>query len=96
MVQIIWSKKAILRLNEITAYLEDLDGSEEIGIRFKKAIYDASRRLNKLPESGRIVPEFNAPNIREIFYKKYRIIYELKLTVVEILIVEHSSRILKL
>ena len=36
------------------------------------------KRLERFPESSRLVPELNDPNIREIIFKKFRIIYEIK------------------
>lgn len=38
---------------------------------------DAARSLNKFPERGRIVPEFDDASIRELFVSNYRLIYKL-------------------
>ncbi|MDE3098590.1 MAG: type II toxin-antitoxin system RelE/ParE family toxin [Verrucomicrobiota bacterium] len=37
-----------------------------------------AENLANFPEIGRIVPEFRQPNLREIIYRSYRIIYRLR------------------
>lgn len=41
------------------------------------------------------MPEAHDDNVREIFYKRYRIIYETKGDHVEILTIIHGSRLLE-
>ena len=50
--------------------------------------------LKKQPDKGKIVKEFNNPQIRELKLFKFRIIYRIKAFVVEIITVQHSSRLL--
>ena len=50
--------------------------------------------LNKQPDRGKIVKELNNPQIRELTLFKFRIIYRIKALVVEIITVQHSSRLL--
>ncbi len=47
------------------------------------------RTLLILPDQGRTVPEWFEPNIRQIIYRKYRIIYEVRHELVEILTLSH-------
>ncbi len=51
-------------------------------------------QLENFPELGRVVPERNQPNIREIIVKNYRIVYRVDQTkkAVEILRVWHGAR----
>jgi plasmid stabilization system protein ParE len=42
--------------------------------------------------SGRIVPEFNMPQIREVMEGPYRIIYHIGADRIEVLTVLHSSQ----
>lgn len=42
---------------------------------FVAEVFEAIEVLALWPESGAIVPEFDEPEIREIFVKQYRIIY---------------------
>jgi plasmid stabilization system protein ParE len=51
-------------------------------------------RLSELPESGREVPEFERPELREIIFRQYRIIYRRRADFVEVLTVRHSLQLL--
>ena len=48
-----------------------------------------------MPLSGRVVPEFNIEKIRELIYKDYRIVYEVKNNAVCILTIQHGNRLLE-
>lgn len=54
----------------------------------------AVERAACFPHAGRVVPETHTPEIREILLGNYRIIYRIKDTVIEILTVYHSARVL--
>jgi plasmid stabilization system protein ParE len=57
-------------------------------------IIERIENLNKYPLMGRMVPEFYNEMVRELIYKGYRIIYELKKeSEIEILSVIHGSRL---
>jgi toxin ParE1/3/4 len=53
-------------------------------------------RLSAFPESGRIVPEFDIVNLREIIYPPFRIIYRLDENRVRIVRVWRSERLLEM
>src|SRR3990172_11925852 len=61
---------------------------------FTKKVFEAVDRLELFPESGRVVPELNRKEIREVIIGNYRIIYRIRGELVEILTVYHSSRLL--
>ncbi len=61
---------------------------------FAIRVFNATDRLKIFPESGRIVPEINQHNIREVIFGNYRIIYRLQDDEVQILTVYHSARLL--
>jgi plasmid stabilization system protein ParE len=44
---------------------------------------------------GRVVPELANPDIRELLFKKYRIVYRLKANCIEILTVFEGHRLLR-
>ena len=52
------------------------------------------QRLADFPNSGKIVSELNKPDIREILFGNYRIIYRVKNDLIEILTVYHGARLL--
>lgn len=51
-------------------------------------------RLEELPMLGRIVPETNDPEIRELLFGNYRIIYRIKHDAVQLLSIYHRSWLL--
>ena len=57
-----------------------------------REIRDAARSLKRFAERGRIVPEFDSPNIRELFIRHYRLIYDLQTEEVRILALIHGAR----
>jgi len=40
--------------------------------------FEKCQKLSNQPKSGRMVPEFRRPEIREIIHGNYRLVYELK------------------
>jgi len=51
-----------------------------------------SEQIAQFPESGRIVPEYEAPDVREVIERPYRIIYRVKAERVEVLAVLHGAQ----
>lgn len=92
MVKIIWSPQSLADLENIANYIA-CDSSYYAKLVVEKVI-DAVELVALFPLQGRKVPEANDDAVREVFYKRYRIIYEIKTDKVEILTIFHSSRIL--
>lgn len=90
MEKIKWTKKSISDLQGIYRFIS-LD-SEKYANRFVDQIISRVDQLRDFPLSGRIVPEMNNPNIRELIYGNYRIFYKTNLTNVTIIRIHHSSR----
>lgn len=62
--KLVWSPTAKFDLKDIAAFIaEDSTSAAE---RFVRSLFHAVERLADFPESGRIVPEFNDPLLREI------------------------------
>lgn len=61
---------------------------------FVQKIISSVERLADFPLSGRIVPEFNNKDIREIIFHNYRIVYRLKDNKVEIALVTHGAKLI--
>jgi addiction module RelE/StbE family toxin len=53
-----------------------------------------SEQIAAFPRSGRMVPEYEAPDIREVIERPYRIIYRIKTDQIDILAVVHSAQLL--
>ena len=91
-VKLIWSPTARFDLRDLYAYIaEENPGAAR---KFVKSIFDVIEHLPEFPESGRIVPEFSDPNIREIIRRPCRVVYRLKpdKQVIEIARIWHSAR----
>lgn len=74
-------------------YTEQL--APEAGERLIAGVFNQAERLADFPESGRIVPEFNVPHLREIIQPPLRIVYRLDGDRVRIVRVWRSERLLK-
>jgi len=66
----------------------------EAAAKLGQGVFDALERLPRFPESGRVVPEFEDPTIREIIRRPCRIVYRVKHDeqLVEIARVWHAAR----
>ncbi|TFG10821.1 MAG: type II toxin-antitoxin system RelE/ParE family toxin [Promethearchaeota archaeon] len=94
MVEVRWTKNALDDLDDIASYIAK-DSAKYAKI-FVNRILEMANHLDQFPKLGRKVPEYNDPDIREILYKNYRIIYLIKEEWLEIISVFHSSRKLRL
>jgi len=90
--RVIWSPRASSHLEEICEYIAK-DSSTYASI-FAERILHIVKALPAFPESGRIVPEYNNPNLRETIYGNYRIVYRWKRSDghIEIVAICHSAR----
>jgi len=92
-VKIVLSKTARIDLKEIVDYIKR--DSVKYAILEKQKIQDAIEKLPQKPLSGRIVPEFNNENLRELIFRNYRIIYELvSEKQINILSIHHHARLI--
>jgi plasmid stabilization system protein ParE len=90
--KLIWSPTARLDLKDIAAFIaEDSPSATD---RFVRSLFQTVERLADFPESGRIVPEFGDPNIREVIRKPCRIVYRIRRRkcTIEIARVWHAAR----
>ena len=90
MSRITWTQSALDDLAGIRDYIAR--DSVYYAEKFVDGAFSAVERLERSPESGRIVPERNDPNLREIIYGSYRIIYKLVIRNVYIVTMVHSRR----
>ncbi len=93
MVKVTWSPESLTDLESIADYIAR-DSSHYARLVVEKII-KVVELLALFPLQGRRVPEAHDENVREIFYKRYRIIYETKVDHVEILTIIHGSRLLE-
>ena len=60
---------------------------------FRQQAEEALRRLDRFPESGRVVPEFPELPYREVIVSPYRFFYRLKATTVWVVAVWHGAQL---
>ena len=94
MVKIVWTELSISDLREIFEYIAD-DSVRYASITANK-VYQRVQPLADHPLLGRIAPEFNEKNIRELIEGNYRIIYRIKSEIqIDVLRIYHTARLLK-
>ena len=95
MVKLIWTDQAINDLGDIGDYIAE--NSEKYAKLTVKKLFERTDILKTFPQAGRVVPEKNEENVRELIEGNYRIIYEIVSTdQINILSIYHSARDLKL
>lgn len=72
MIQLRWTDQAVDDLLQIRHYIER--DSPRYGRLVVERIFEATERLEVFPRSGRIVPEFNLSDLREIIVGEYRVV----------------------
>jgi toxin ParE1/3/4 len=90
--RIVWSPQAIRDLESIHDFIA-LDSAVYAALVAQR-IVRAVERLGSFPQSGRIVPELQRPDVREVIHRPFRIVYRLRDDTVEIVTVFWSSRLL--
>lgn len=91
-MKIVWSPLAVERASEIVDYIaQDKPLAAEKWIH---TVFSKVEQLRSNPETGRIVPEINENQFRELIYGNYRIIYHIGTKQVSILTIRHGNQIL--
>jgi toxin ParE1/3/4 len=88
--ELVWSPQALADVEEIRAYIA-LDSRSYADLTAQR-IMAAVERLKTFPDSGRMVPERQSPEVREVVAGRFRIVYRRKAHVVEIVTVFRGSR----
>ncbi len=90
MSEVLWTLQAQADMAAIRAFISQ-DSPPFASVVVARLIA-ATDRLVPFPESGRTVPEFDDPLVREVVHRPYRIVYRLASSdEVHVLTVHHSS-----
>jgi toxin ParE1/3/4 len=89
-VKVQWTENAISQLLGIYDYIAR--DSPFYAKRMVDRLTERSRQLRDFSLSGRVVPEYDDADIRELVEKPYRMIYFLGSDQIKILAVVHSSQ----
>ena len=88
---VLWTEQARSDLAAIRAFISQ-DSPHYASIVVAQLIA-ATDRLVDFPESGRAVPEFNNPVVREVIHRPYRIVYRLVgMDQIHMLTIHHGSQ----
>ena len=91
MAKIVWTDLSVFDLKEIFDYISK--DSKRYAENQVKRIKNKTSLLKTRPLTGRVVPEIEIKEIRELIEGNYRIVYRiLNEDLVEILTIHHTSR----
>ena len=93
-MRIKWTNEALIRLFEIEDFISQ--DSPERAEKFVDQIIEHVETLSDKPLRGRTVPEISNPDIRELNFKKYRIVCRIKGNSLYILTVFEGHRLLRI
>ena len=88
--KVVWTKQGYSTLDEAVDYVaqDSLTAAQQL----LESALDSAESLSMFGERGRIVPELQQPNVRELLIQRYRLIYEVFDAKVEILAFIHGAR----
>lgn len=93
--RVTFAESAVVDLEAMRAWYADQQ-VPEVGERLLREIVAAAERLADYPESGRVVPEFDVPRLREIIHPPFRIVYRLDPEGARVVRVWRGERLLEL
>ena len=89
--QIKWTKRGQNRFREQQDYITN-DDCHEVALEWGRRVIDATRKLDKFPLSGRIVPEIGRHEIRALLMDGHlRILYKVRRDFCDILAIRHTA-----
>ena len=89
-MKILWSPQSLRDLQAIHEYIAR-DSGHYADLTVAR-IFAGVERLVQFPNSGRVVPERNQPEIREIIVGRFRVVYRMRESTIEIATVFRASR----
>lgn len=90
MADIRWSLTAGADLQQIEDFIARDSSLHAVG--FIDRLIESAEKLKASPNIGRVVPEFNRPELREVLFRSYRVVYLSQPEGVTILRVVHGAR----
>ena len=88
-----WSEEALEDIESIATYIEK--DSPFYAKSIVSKIFEKAEILKDFSELGRVIPETNNSNIREIFIYSYRLMYQINEDTVLFVAVVHGKRLLE-
>jgi toxin ParE1/3/4 len=89
-VKVFWTDAALGQLESIRDYFART--SPEYAQKLVERLVNRSEKVADFPRSGRMAPEYEIDEVRQVIEGQYRIIYLIKEDQIEILALIHTSR----
>ena len=89
-MKVTWSPLADEQVDAAVAYVAQHNPTA--ALEWLERLLDHVKTLARFPDSGRIVPETQREDIREIIVSPYRVMYRRKNDLVEIAAIRHEAR----
>lgn len=93
-MKLIWTRTVLENLKEIESYIAR--DNPKKAIDFTDRLIDKCENLKDNPDMGRVVPELQIQQVRELIVKNYRIVYRHVAEEIQILTVFEGHRLLPL
>ena len=87
---VIWTRHALAQLRHIHDYIAA--DSPLYAKRVSETFVTKCQGLDALPHLGRMLPELNDTNVRELSLYSYRIIYEIQANQIVVLAIVHKRK----
>jgi toxin ParE1/3/4 len=92
MASVTWRDAALDEMEDIARRISA--DSPRPAAEYVQKFFSASESLELFPQSGRVVPEHERTELRELIVRPYRVIYSVVGDEVDILAVHHGARLL--
>ena len=86
-----WSPLALGQAEEALDYIA-AQGRPAVAAAWLDGLFARVNGLSNLPKQGRVVPEVDREEIREVQYEGFRVLYRVSLDTIGILSVRHGRR----
>ena len=93
-ITITFAESAVQDLETIREYYQEQE-VPEVGERFIEEIISSVEDLVIHPERGRMVPEFNTPQLRELIHPPFRVVYRRYKEKISVVRVWRSERLMR-
>ncbi|MEO8577059.1 MAG: type II toxin-antitoxin system RelE/ParE family toxin [Gemmatimonadales bacterium] len=87
-MRVIWSPLALERVESIARTIAS--GRPEAAEKWVRMVFARVAQLTRYPKSGPMVPELTRPEVRQLAYPPYRIVYKVEANRVVILTIRHD------
>ena len=92
--KLVWTERARADLTAIGDFIARDDPAA--ALKWVRKLMATARAAARIPQGGRRVPELQQEDVREVFLKRYRIVYRVTAHSIDVLAVFEGHRLLPL